>query len=616
MRDFFRAELLRFRLPALLVALVHLLILGFLSRLTDLAQESLISYRLIGIAYAALGALLGLYQMGTYRRPSTWLALLHRPLSPRCIAGGLFLAGGVLLFVAVALPVLCLLGWQATMTARVVDTRHVWLPLAAWLITTSGYLVGAYGMLASRRHAAGATVFLLLLLTAHAVGAAAVAVQLLGLAWLVGMVAVSFRPDRLDGPRNPVATGLLALPLQMAVYVTAWLGVSMAVQLAWVVVGASPTNGAAVEGGVVKTQQATPRVRMSAGLQASSLPQAKAWRDGFTEDSVVAMGAPFAEAPIRGQLANIAPTVWGDTHTDTRWTFSHDRMRMVGRGLADDHGARGELGVGRNQSAFPAVAMPLAPPAGIASKYTIFIAGDTVYRHVADENAAEPWLRLPKGETVQGAPYVEGSRVLVPGSRALYIFNRADALVQASWPQTPVARIPVPGAVADLGHVDVATVDDGLLVSFAFTGGGLFHPVSRHQDVVLVDKYGATTDVASRTLIQDFPTWYRYMDWWMSPTMDWLDRSAKQLFEPTPTLGLSDAVPPPMPMVILALFLCALAAVVAGWRVQHLDIDPRARMAWIIACAIIGLPALASLWLLYPAAEREKATTPLRVATA
>jgi len=65
MYDFFRAELLRFRLPALLIGLVHLLILGFLSRLTDLAQASLFVYRLIAIAYAALGALLGFYQMGT-----------------------------------------------------------------------------------------------------------------------------------------------------------------------------------------------------------------------------------------------------------------------------------------------------------------------------------------------------------------------------------------------------------------------------------------------------------------------------------------------------------------------------------------------------------------------
>ncbi|WP_250626193.1 hypothetical protein [Pinirhizobacter soli] len=612
MHDFFRAELARFRLPALLVALVHLLVLGFLSRLTDLAQASLISYRLIAIAYAALGVLLGAYQMGTYRRPSTWLALLHRPLPPWRIAGGLFGAGGVVLLVAVSLPVLGLLGWQSTMTARLVESRHAWFPLAAWLIAACGYFVGAYGMLANRRHAASGLVFLLLLLTARADGAANIVVQLLALGWLAAMVAVSFRPDRLDGPRGPVSTVLLALPLQMATYVVAWMALSLGMQMAWMAAGTSPTNGGAADGGVVKAQQATPRSLMSAGLQASTLPQAKAWRDGLTEDGVIALGMPYADNPVRAQLSNIVPLQWADTHTDTLWTFSHDHMRMVGRGLADDHGARGELGVGRSQAPFPTIAVPHDPPAGIASKYTIFIAGDTVYRHVADENAAEPWLRLPNGETVQGAPSVEGSRVLLQGSRALYVFDRADALVRAAWPQAPMARIPVPGSVADLGRVDVTTVDDGLLVSFAFTGGGLFYPVSRHQDLVLVDGEGAVTNIATRTLAYDFPAWYRYADWWLSPAMDWFDRVAKHLFEPTPPLGMSDVLPPPAGSVALAILLCVLAAVLAGWRVQRLDIGSRTRAAWIIACAAIGLPALASLWLLYPAAEREKAAAALR----
>jgi hypothetical protein len=616
MYDFFRAELQRFRLPALLIALAHLLILGFLSRLTDLAQASLLVYRLMAIAYAALGALLGLYQMGTYRRPSTWLALLHRPLPPGRIAAGLFLAGGVLLLAAVSIPVLGVLSWQATMTARVVDTRHAWLPLAAWLVSACGYLVGAYGMLASRRHAGSGLVWLLLLLTAGAAGTAAVLLQVMVLGWLAAMVAVSFRPDRLDGPRSPVATVLLALPLQMATYVVAWMTLTLGVQMAWMAAGTSPTNGRAVDGGVVQAHQATPRALMSTGLQASTLPQARAWRDGLTEDSVIAIGAPYAQNPIRGQLSNIVPTQWADTHTDTLWTFSYDHMRMAGRGLADDHSARGELGAGRSQSPFPTIAVPHDPPAGIASKYTIFIAGDTVYRHVADENAAEPWLRLPNGETVQGPPRVEGSRVLLQGSRALYVFDRADALVRAAWPQVPVARIPVPGSVADLGRVDVTTVDDGLLVSFAFTGGGLFLPVSRHQDLVLVDAHGGVNHVATRTLANDFPAWYQHAEWWMSPAMDWLDRAAKHLFEPTPPLGASDVVPPPMGSVAMAIALCVLAAGLASWRVQRVDVDPRARAAWIIACAVIGLPALVSLWLLYPAAEREKSAYALHTAIA
>ena len=80
MFELFKAELLRFRLWALALAGVHFIALGFLTRVVDLAQQPLVIHWSFGAAYAALGLLLGLYQMGTYRKPRAWLNLLHRPL--------------------------------------------------------------------------------------------------------------------------------------------------------------------------------------------------------------------------------------------------------------------------------------------------------------------------------------------------------------------------------------------------------------------------------------------------------------------------------------------------------------------------------------------------------
>ena len=156
MKDLFKGELLRFRNWAIAAAVIHGAGLGFMARLVDLAQQPKLVYQVFAMIYAVAGALLGLYQMGTYRRPNHWLNLLHRPLHRLRIAGALCGAGGVLLAVSVALPIFAIAGYQEALTARVVDMRHWLLPVAALLIAACGYLGGAYAMLANRRYSAAA----------------------------------------------------------------------------------------------------------------------------------------------------------------------------------------------------------------------------------------------------------------------------------------------------------------------------------------------------------------------------------------------------------------------------------------------------------------------------
>ena len=60
---------------------MHLGALVFLARMVDLAQQPPEVYYVFGAVYALTGLLLGLYQMGGYRRPNQWLNLLHRPLA-------------------------------------------------------------------------------------------------------------------------------------------------------------------------------------------------------------------------------------------------------------------------------------------------------------------------------------------------------------------------------------------------------------------------------------------------------------------------------------------------------------------------------------------------------
>ena len=114
MIDLFKGELLRFRLWAAAAGVINLVVLGFLSRMVDMAQQPVIVYQIFAAVYAVAGILLGLYQMGSYRKPNQWLNLLHRPLHRLQIAGGLSAASVVLLLAAIALPIVLICVYQGT----------------------------------------------------------------------------------------------------------------------------------------------------------------------------------------------------------------------------------------------------------------------------------------------------------------------------------------------------------------------------------------------------------------------------------------------------------------------------------------------------------------------
>jgi hypothetical protein len=46
-----------------------------------------------------------------------------------------------------------------------------------------------------------------------------------------------------------------------------------------------------------------------------------------------------------------------------------------------------------------------------------------------------------------------------------------------------------------------------------------------------------------------------------------------------------------------------LSAIGAWWRARQTALSPAARIAWVVACALLSVPALMTLWLLYPKRE-------------
>ena len=594
MKDLFKGELMRFRLWAIAAAVIHVGGLGFMARLVDLAQQPKLVYQVFAMIYAVAGMLLGLYQMGTYRRANHWLNLLHRPLHRLHIAGALCGAGFVLLVLAVALPIFAIAGYQEALTARVVDARHWLLPVAALLIAACGYLAGAYAMLANRRYSAAVALVPTVFMFTHAAGVAALAVQALVLLILAVLVGIAFKPQLDEPPRHPLAVAATALPVQVGAYFLLWI-LGFGYEIGLTAIGAHPLNGGQpVADGYIQAARMEPKERLLAGLASSRDPDAPLWREQVALSDVFEL-YPMRDLPLRNQLTGtMQPAEFTEPERQVTWVFSHDRMRFVGRGALDGR-PRGELGVGEGNAPFPGPAMPVGAS---------YLATPTVvYQYDEDQRRVFPRVELPAGEVFASMPEAAGENIVVLSDRALYVYpgreaaNTLDVL-------KPVLRMPLPAPVGKLGGAELIELLDGYLVAFDYTNGAWSGEAVPFQKVMRIDGQGRVHEVAKRTLSFDLPLAYTMRNWWLSPVLRELCLSLQGAFAAPNPLGAGRIPPPPRHIMVLAGALCLLSLLGAIALTRRRGFTPLARWTWVLACGVVGLPALASLWLLYPKAER------------
>jgi hypothetical protein len=601
MIDRFKCELLRFRWWALAAGIINLAVLGFLSRMVDLAQQPLVVYQVFAAVYAVAGAALGLYQMGAYRKPNQWLNLLHRPLHPLRIAGALTGTCALLLLVAVALPIALVAMYQETMTARVVDLRHWMLPIAAWLIAVTGYLAGAYAMVGNRRYSFAAFLLPNLYMYAQASGVAMLAVQCAVIAFLAVLLAIAFKPDPAVQSRNPAAVLAVALPVQVGAYFLMWM-LGFGIELFWTVSGTHPLSSLEPpKGGHVEADRAEGKDMLLLGIENSRDPEAALWREQIALSDVYTQ-YPMRNLPVRNSLTNLSPLELGDGENNLWMVFSHDRARFVTRGLRDQR-ARGELGVGAAQAEFPAPTMPIGP--------VYLFNAHAAYQYDSEQKLMFERIRLPQGEVMTVPPEPAGDNIVVLSNRAAYFYPGREAMNGLDLLQ-PLMRVPMPGQVGNLSRMDVIELLDGYLVSFTYTwgvwSGDLQHP---YQMVLQVDGKGHAREVARRVIHNDLPAAYTDRNTWLSPVLRAICLGAQGLFAADDPLT---AKPQPVSQRILALaaVCCLLALLGAIWLSARQQHSPRDRWAWVLLCGVVGLPALASLWLMY----RRRETLPMAAPSA
>ncbi len=581
----FRAEWSRLAMYAWLLALAHLGGLIFLSRMMDLGQQNLAVHWSFGAVYALVGGLSGFAQFAIYARPNPWLSLIHRPRSPGAIASSLLGAGGVVLVLVVALPIILTALWQETLTARVVDTRHWLLALAGWQIATCAYCCGVFAALAPRRYAVIGIVLLFWLINANATGWAALGLQALALAWSVWMVAALFKANR--GSPRTAGIPAIALPLAMATYFLALIAFA-AIELIWIAWGTHPNNSVPPPGGRIEMVKATKQERMLAVLAASRHADAPLLAEQVKLSEPTSVGSGLSRLPQWFELANVRPMEFDDQRLGVRYVFSHDDGQLHGYRIRDGADAA------TLSLKFPHPPLLFGRLPGMRDGDAVLIARGRVYHYESESQQVRQRVDLGDEPLVSLAPIGEAYAAL--SDRALYIFD-ARPFVATRDVVAPRARLPLPGRYGDLSNLDLIELVDGHLIVATF--GHLSNDANRtppFQTAHVLRSDGSADEIGRRALSYDHVWLYRYQAVWISPGLHAVRKYAKHLFADASTLELAAPALAPRAVWALAIVLGLIATLSTLWRLR--TVDGLRRWPWIVASGLFGLPMLAAFWLI------------------
>lgn len=592
MNDLFKAETARFLRAGLLYGAVHLLLLAFMTRLVDPLQQPLLVYRLAAAVFALTGLLLAIYQMSQHRKPGAWVYLLHRPVHPARVAVALAGAGACVLFVAIAVPIALDIAGVALFSARIVDARHALLPLCAWAIAFGTYLCGACAMLAPRRGMALLLCLPLLALAAPAVGAGALAVQLLVALLAAVLLLALFQPDLTSLPRSTAAGVAIVLVMQVGLSFALYWVLTLGTEFGLMALGRHPLNGIPPAGGYAEAERADSADLLRAGLGGD--PRYALLREQAGVAEQAAWGPGVADYPRYGQLTSPMPLEIDDASRHLRWSFSHDRGLFHGVNLLtrEDAGWLGRRGIVKGT---PTVADRFEqPPLVFDERY--LVTAHRLYQFRAADQSVNLRIALPEDESLTTAPRKLGTRILVLGSRRLHVYD-GHAFANETRPLDDVYTLPLDGAIDNMGRIDVAELLDGYLVSLLHGRQSYHQDVPAWQTVFRLHDDGHVERLAHRTIGRDYPTLFRHLGWVVTPfwygvqyRLGWI------------ASGDAEGLPRSAWIAIVVLAVGCMA--ITAWHSRRAGLGLRERVVWIVANGVTGLPGLLSFLLLYPPQPR------------
>ncbi|HZM00953.1 MAG TPA: hypothetical protein VFD43_11955 [Planctomycetota bacterium] len=603
MNDLIRSEWRRFRRLALIVALCHGLGLLLLSRAVDVLQLGSEDQGAMLVLYMVLGLALALLQVGSYRKTSRWLWLIHRPLAPARIFAALALSALAQLCVGVLAPLLVFLVATDAFTTQVVDSRHYVASVLALAFTLMAWLAGAHAC-TSRHKVAVAVLLAPLMLALHPASVWWLLLPVLAcLAWLAFVARHSFRADRAAPIARHGVLLLTALPMQLGFFLLVFELSKAGVALFELLGRSNPgrtvlTTDTDVD--VDAMLRNWSRNFLALGLENSRDPRVAMWREQLPLLQMAGLTPDIERFPVRHQLGNVASPWWDDTRK-IQWTFSHDRMQFLGRDLSGG-ATRGWWGASGIGAAEPFAEVP-----------AFGMTRDVLYTVDLETQRQHELVRLPAGEWFMGRPVNALDRVLLQTNRRLLAYRPDREALSPFAPPLLDWQLPLPPGEPP-PMVEVFELLDGWLVSLFYFDerefDGFESLIDPWQQVVHLDADGRSSVVGERRNIRGHSVSVGgsaavpVASWWVSPALyalahlpDRLDTGLTQppRFEPLPRVPL-------FRWLAGALMLASLAA--GSLWLRGTRVGAARRRLWLVSCVLLGVPALLSLICLEPRRAR------------
>lgn len=606
-----KSELTRFRTFAIAGFIVHMVALKGLSMIIGLFAQDAAKTSIGFLVYALTGLIFGLYQLGTYRKPSKWTYLIHRPLTPGQIFAAMSGAAAVLGLIVLAAPAFLMTFFTDFMSAEWVDGRHYFMPFFILGLAAAFYLAGCVIVLSSSRAA-----FLVLglptfFLTTEAVGLWIFVPMAAVLGWLAYLAWAAFKPNLTTPVRKPLpvaAMGVaMAYPLVWILSFGVQLGYSTLVAFqehGWRSYAAHAWNEYFPEGTIAR---------------ADYLPDDEVFLHGLVDDSERSQhlreqiqladlfevpGPRVARFPVVDQLmlADKYATIV-DKENNVYWIFSHDRMLFHGRDMASGQevgwlGTQGWLDEPNADQAFQGVPYVL-------SDY--LMTAQQIYEYDDRRKSVDLRFQLA-GDEIFNSPFrAHNSFVVAKSNKTLYFFEPRDlkderGLLEAS------SAVALPGHWHNISRIHIAELIDSYLVSFILGANSERGFAEARQVMVEVGIDGGNRIVAERALGQGPPAYFRHRVFMLSPLLQYGHDLAWAAIGPyreeRVTAADIMAHPPPTGMILTALLIAVLSAALAGGIAHRRGLSPAAVKAWVAGVFFLSLPGLVCF--LFLAEKREQ----------
>jgi hypothetical protein len=594
MFDLYRAELRRFCNGAAAFAGAHLVVLAIVQQLLELTTAPMGVHLVLLFGYMLTGCALAAIQFGSYRTPSRWIWLLHRPLHRGRILGALALAALTFACLAVLLPMLAVLAAQGHFTYRVIEARHYGGAVCLALAALSGWLAGGWVMLQRTRWAFLVFALPVILCMHTATAGTVVALWLVCAAILMLLLYTVFRPNRTTDAG--AATFLpAALVLQLGFYIALLWSGTLLFEVGQLVLAPQAQAGSETYRDAMRL---TVPDRLRSGLAGSAAPDAAAWRASLAQDNALRIGPNIRFFDVPGLVTTRGIPIF--KVGEEKWTYSADAGMYRGLNMRSgaDAGWFGTGGPGATGrfDRLPAPASDNRGGSWMVDTHDLY-AVDGKDQHLTHA------LRLDDAEWLTGS-------LTYMGPDRLLLTSRRIVMLEPAGTQLAVRRalvLPVP--FGDVGAVDAARVAGGTLVSVLSGYRQADTGTTAEQRMYLFDAAGGVREVGRRALAHDYPTLFEHRGWWLSPVLHAAVLLPELLLDhgeiPDDRAGqLAPLQLPRPPMVwVAAVAGMLLAGAGAAWHTRRLNMAPGARLAWCLAGLVLGMPALLTLLVLAPRAR-------------